>query len=215
MNGWENRQEGSWHFQQELWRERKWQFPDIPKQPKEILSVVEVWKEEKCISQNTATPLREGREKTLPLFPVSWLETQPKWCQVLSTRFFWYVLFRWGVGLVLCCFLLQLRLTKITNLFSCWILPALLAAFPGRFTFCGKQRVGGGRREQQPSPTAPSRIPGKAQAPRRVRPCSGRSLCTFPGKENAIPGSFGLAFTFKSASRGTGLGAHPKTRAKV
>lgn len=215
MNGWENRQEGSWHFQQELWRERKWQFPDIPKQPKEILSVVEVWKEEKCISQNTATPLREGREKTLPLFPVSWLKTQPKWCQVLSTRFFWYVLFRWGGGLVLCCFLLQLRLTKITNLFSCWILPALLAAFPGRFTFCGKQRVGGGRREQQPSPTAPSRIPGKAQAPRRVRPCSGRSLCTFPGKENAIPGSFGLAFTFKSASRGTGLGAHPKTRAKV
>lgn len=65
MNGEENRQDGSWHFQQELWRERKSQFPNLPKQPKEILSVVQVWKEEKN-ARPKILQHRSGEGKTKP-----------------------------------------------------------------------------------------------------------------------------------------------------
>lgn len=75
-----------------------------------------------------------------------------------------------------------------------------------------KAQFGGGRREQQPSPAAhPAANPGRA------RLCSGWSLCIQPGEENAIPGPGGLlraGFTFQASSQGTGLGAHPKPRAK-
>lgn len=141
--------------------------------------------------------------------------SKPKWFQPFSTRFLWFVLFRWGVGLVSCCFFASIALDKNHDPFSCWILPALPAAFPGRFIFCGKQRLGGGRRELQPSPAAPSHILGKAQAPCRARPRSGRSFSIFPGKENAIPcpGRL-LRARFCIQITGHGAGRSPQTTRK-
>lgn len=120
--------------------------------------MVNAWKEGKCMLQNSATPLRDRHDKTIPLFPFSWLEI------FLPKRFRYFICNVPVSCLVHVIWLLVLvgyfsnGIDKTPKPCSCGTSPgALLAAFPGKLIFVINKECREAEGAGAPSPSASRR----------------------------------------------------------